>query len=257
MARNSFRLSWIALLLLPPLLLSRPATAAHSGSLSATTKSLGAALTLTVPNRIYPRNALMRVTVSLRNISSHPIMFGAPCQPALQANVEDRSGYVEYPPPLPRSFPPHNCPPPPLHPHVPVLRPREARFGKFYVVLRAAHLRAQAVVGQFNSEIFTPVLTVRLAPAPPPRLTLLNRTHWAVRYDGRSIPGQRLMYAASFSCTTSPTGVVYVGGITVWSASKSKRIQPAEAKQCKALRELHLMAGYLNHPAAELDYVRG
>lgn len=111
-------------------------------------------------------------------------------------------------------------------------------------------------MGQFNSRIFTPALTVRLTPAAVPRLTLLSTTHWAVRYHGPSIPGERLMYAAAYACTTPPAGIVFVGSVTAWTAARSKRIQPNQAEDCKHLRELHLMAGYLNLPVASLDYVR-
>jgi len=134
--------------------------------------SHGVELSLLLPRRTYPRNALVSTTVTLRNVSKHVVHLTT--SPSIngsqgpQVSVLDARRNVVYPPALQKLFRFPNPSPGQLR-----LRPGEAYQTQMYVILRAAHLEAEALVQDpWRRTIRTHVLTVRLMASKSPQVGL-------------------------------------------------------------------------------------
>lgn len=98
----------------------------------------GVELSLSVQGRAYPRNAVIRALLRVRNVTHHAVELGGDCLngPA-RVEVRDASGTIVYPPAVPILAPP-TCPPRPngglgLH-------PGQALEWKWYVLLWSSSL---------------------------------------------------------------------------------------------------------------------
>ncbi len=237
------------------LILLLPATTSRASRVDrphAQIVSHGIELTLMVPHAAYPRDALVRVSIVLRNVSHHKIWLegGGPESPGKsfpQVEVLDDAGVIVYPPALPRYFPPRGPGPFP----VPVSRGHQI-VEHPYVALRGSYLVATVPVlknGRFlgsATEVTTPRahvgLTASDAPqghpaAPPggPVTAMIERPSWA---------HGKLVYedAALYGGTDFVQHIDWTRGGDVVTAG------------CSPLQEWDVVAGWPNHSVATFLY---
>lgn len=230
----------VALLMMP----TRPVGAAHG--LHVVTVEAGVRLTLSLDGQVYPRNALVRATVSLQNVSRHRIVLGTGCvsgSPGVE--VYAASGAVLYPPAVPDLISP-SCGGPDRG--RPTLEPGQVMRRRLYAILRSPRLAAVAFVGEYNTSIVTPDLTVRLVGGRPPRVVMSTSGPVSARIQAIERVGGRLLAAMSYRCKR---GLLYSGG-TSWVVVRAIHVAPA----CSRVSEWYLAVGWLNHSVAVVHYVR-
>ncbi len=230
----------------------------RNGAVTTWVVSGGLKLTLTVPRRSYPRNALAQVQVTLRNVNNHtigylhpgigPIGYDAP-----QAEVLNAAGKIVFPPAMPYT-PALPGPAPFFEP----LKPGGTVSSSEYIVVRGARIRAtQNFMPQMPSNLNLPpyVLTtrpilMRLTAETAPKLTLhgdpLDPVLDVTRPPNVQGPMLSLSYASCGFGLNGPT-YSYPGG---WFASK-----PHLTPGCSPLNGWYVRAAWLNHPVAALDYL--
>lgn len=217
----------------------------------------GLKLTLTVPRRTYPRNALTRVSVSIQNVSRHDIGFWTPGVgpvgvTAPQPEVLDRFGELFFPPVM-SAMPPLPGPAPRVEP----LHPGQMVHGRDYIVVRADRIRASqrftpkwlATVQRALNTLVTRPTIVRLISEPAPNLTLRQTTSGPVVEVTRpaGVTGRVMLLSyADCGVTGSGPGFKYSFG---WVHS-GLHLTPG----CSPVGEWHLRVAWLNHPVAALDY---
>lgn len=251
------------------LLLLTPAGSTSNPRVQASVTSRGVRLTLILPSRAYPRNALLRATVKVRNNSAASLTVRQPsCRadgPSPAVQVLNRNGQVVFPPPL--KEPPLQgtiCmtgPPPPLLPH-------HILTQKFYVIARSDRIRAVIWSGSELS-METPVVHIRLVPAQAPKLVLVTgpSVHATVSvHNPRKKQG--FLYTEWYSCPDLPRqeigGTTFyervstggapsvTGRVFNWAATSGRRISPG----CINPVEWHAAVGQLGQPVSYLDYVK-
>jgi hypothetical protein len=242
----------------------RPPTARQPYQVSTT--SQGVKLKLSVPRQSYPQNALIRTTVTVRNVTAHDVIVPGLCtieNPQVQVLTD--AGDQVYPPVSPQIFPILLCPPTLPGQPIPGVR--------IYAILRADRVRAQVVLPHRNGDgtfsytavVVTPSITVPIAgTTTPPTFT------FKIQPAGPQSPTQPyvlvhpmgpvhgpLLYQYSGKCANPipgppPTGVALPTSLT-WMVAKGNRI---DAPCTFDLAEWHLAAAWVGQPVAEFDYVR-
>jgi hypothetical protein len=230
----------------------------------------GVTLSLFVPRRTYPRNALVRMTVRVKNGSRDSMTVqSSACRadgPSPAVRVLDAHGRVVFPPALPEpplgDFP---CPVPPP----PLLLPGHVATRQFYVILRANRVRA-VVTSDVDGELKTPLVPIRLLSAPSPHLRLSTSPWLHADVVGATGRGKgRLYYTDWYTCVTKygtraagqqftvslpgETGGVLptlTGLVMDWTRVSGTRIRPG----CPHPLQWHVAAGWLGQPIASLTY---
>jgi len=235
---------------------STPAQVARDGSVSTSATSGGLRLTITVPRRSYPRDALAPMKVSMRNVSSHAIGYlrlgvAAPGYAVPQAEVLDASGRVVFPPAMPY-FPPLPGP----APFVQRLDPGQTVAQTQYVVMRGARIRASqafTLQAQPNPSVRRPLsvlrtrpITVALTSEPAPRISLYASGS-DLRADIMPPPG---VTGRPLRLSYTDCGFPTYDYTETWTASGT-HITPG----CGPVQEWHLRVAWVNHPVAALDYM--
>jgi hypothetical protein len=233
----------------------------------------GFQLTLNVPKQMYPRNALVRLSVRLSNISAEPVMVETSCKsdnPSVEVVRPD--GTIALPPVIP--FPPLDdvsCALPPLQ-----LQRGESQTSTIYAVLRARHIRAVVALGLPGTpakpgrevSLRTPSVSVRLTQAPAPSLTMHTgpEVHATV-HDSAGRGKRSYLYTDWYRCQQAghPTSIAgqtfyetgggigpaeIVGRVLNWSSAKSSRLKPG----CAHPLEWHVAVARLNHPVVSTSY---
>jgi hypothetical protein len=231
------------------------AQATTGAAITVSTVSHGVRLTIAIPRTAYPRRALVRVDLRVENVSNRRVFLTERC-PVTNPDVEvlNALGLVVYPLPEPASFPPPKCPAPVPGEHGQPLGPHQVRVWHPYIVLFGSRVQAVASVGEFGVVSTRPV-ALRLIATTPPTLTLASLSHPVAVFHGSGIHRRRLHFAAAYSCDVG-AGRLYSAGIDSWATTRGSRIMPEAMQECSSLRELHMLAGYPNHPVAMIDYVR-
>jgi hypothetical protein len=222
----------------------------------ATTASVvhdGLRLTLKVPRRTYPRNALVQLTLTLTNVTSQSINLGAQdngngfCTTSLpQAEVHNTRGGLLYPP----AVKPLVLPPCPYYLGRP-LAPGQSVVNRVYVILRGRVLTgiASTRTGQtFFSPFSTPPLTLTLTHELAPTATVTSSPVGIDVHSPVPVAG-KLRYTASWIC---PNGTTTTIG-QPWTVLPGTHINPP----CPAPTRWNLAAGWLGHPAVVLHYTAG
>lgn len=229
----------------------------RTGGITTWAMAGGLKLSLTVPSLSYPRNALIRVSVSIQNVSRHVVGYlipgvSLPGVASPQAEVLDRSGRIVFPPAMPY-MPPLPGPPPSLQP----LQPGQTIRVSEYIVVRGARIRASQQftptwslsVRRALNTLTTRPITVQLTAAPAPQITLQQTAAGPVldvtRPPGLSGKMLRLSYADCGDTTSGPNFEYS------WSWVHSGLHLTAG---CSPLRAWHLRVAWLDHPVAALDY---
>ncbi len=220
----------------------------------------GVRLSLQLAARAYPRNALVPVTVQLKNHTRRALTMGTCLADSLVPEVVGNDGSVQYPPVLPPPGAPFSpCPGPYFHPPVSRIAPGGVVVRHVYVMLRSLRLRATAQL-RLNARqakptiLTTPLLRVRPVSLAGPRLRLYASTplHAAVS----PVAGAGSLLYPEFSSCLNRAGVedqlsaVY----STWLAGKSRVFRPFRAPGCGAVREWHLFVAQVGRPVARVDY---
>ncbi len=217
----------------------------------------GLKLTLTIPRRSYPLNALARVSVSVENVSRHTVGYwipgiNLPGVASPQAEVLDDSEAIVFPPAMPYR-PPLPGPAPGLEP----LHPGQMIRGSEYIVVRGARIRASQqftptwspTVRRALNTLRTHAIGVRLTAEAAPTLTLHETSQGPVvdvtRPTGVTGRMLRLNYADCGDGANGPQFDYSFG----WVGS-GQHLTPG----CSPASAWHVRVAWLNHPVAALDY---
>jgi hypothetical protein len=224
----------------------------------------GLRLSLVVPRRTYPRNALTMVTVRLRNVSHHVVMYDTtgvalPGVSAPQVEVLNRSGRALFPPALP-DMPVLNGPPAVAEP----LRPGQVLFARLFIIVRGARIRATVAFvprSELQNNVQSPAhtlatrpVTVRLTTEAPPAVVERDTPGGPVFKITRP-PGVtgtlRWVTYADCGFLTTPTYSTY----NMYFRPNWVPTGPHLAAGCRPVHSWHATLGYLNHPVTSIDYV--
>ena len=214
----------------------------------------GLRLSLSVRKAGYPRNGLIRVRVSVRDVSGHDVALGSPdgCMDSPGVQVVDEAGKVVYPPALPPIRGTCGAVRNPL-----ILGQGQVVTREVLVVLRGNRLQAVAVIkrsaGPDGTFVKGQPIRLPLAPATAPRVSLGVR---GGAVFARLLPSSRvngpLLYVDEAECKqqASRRTSEVVSGHHDWTVG-SNLLTPG----CSPARIWHVVAGWLNHPVAVIDYV--
>lgn len=228
--------------------------------LTVSTVSHGVKLTLTASRRDYPKNALIRVSVRLENVSRHwkTIRGGGPLcgsnRPS--AAVTTSAGLAVYPPAIPSVF--SSCGRFLRGTHLPpggVLRAHPL------IILRGNRVQAYATIDNQGTEITTKPLVLHLFPGVAPQVTITKTPFLqaAVRPATAGIK-KRLYFLYGYSCPggsdPADSGIVSrAAGIVRWeSTTLSQHGAYLFQVGCDNPIAWHVVAGFLNQPVATIDY---
>jgi hypothetical protein len=229
-----------------------------NGSVTTWVISGGLKLTLTVRRRSYPRNALAKVQVSLRNVTNHDVGYWLPGYDpvgytAPQAEVLNAAGTVVFPPAMPY-MPALPGPVPGLAP----LHSGQSVTQSEYIVVRGARIRAtQNFMPRMTSNLSlspyvltTQPIFMRLTSEPPPKLALYGAPNDPA-LDVTRPPNVRgpMLSVRYADCGLQPPVLAYTY-TEGWVTSKL-HLTPG----CSPLDGWYVRVAWLNHPVAALDYI--
>lgn len=228
-----------------------PAAAARGETgavVSVSAVSHGIRLTLSIAGLTYPRDALVRVRLTMRNVSPRtlweaPLVMGYCEHRIADVVVLDAAGQPVNPiPPFPGPYP--SCPAVPPTP----LAPRQAVKQIDYVVLRAARMLAETNVntaagssGFSGAVLKTRPLLLALKPGQSPRVVVRSSPGGTTAIVHRP-PGAvgPLLYQQWSDCAPP---------VLSWTDAPASRVTAG----CRVpAGDWHLVAGWLNHPVAIL-----
>jgi len=219
--------------------------------------SHGVKLTLVVPRRVYPRNALVRVVVTMRNLSRQDVQIlgqGSYCcfPYTLGAVVRDMSDQIVYPGDRIES-----TLGPPLSPLT--VAPRHSMSQRVYLVLRAGRVQGvgQVQEGADIVTVVTPVVTIRLVTERAPRVILhapVTDQLTATIRPPTHMKGY-LYSLGSFLCgkTYLPAGLPLAGQFQL---SLHSKLTADCSYTGTPVTSWYALAGWLNHPVVAIAYIR-
>jgi hypothetical protein len=219
----------------------------------ATTTWHGLALTLRLSAGDLPKDALVRATVSLTNRSrwAREVLYGG-CDQAdgtLSPRVLLADGTVA---PLPAVlWPPVSCGPAPLPA---TLLPGQTLARRLYLILTGEIVQGSVRIGGYGSGH---LMKVRVRPhlegelPPEVRLHATSPTYATIQ-PLTHVHGP-LLFAGWLACDTDSRGTIQG---TRWTRTSGDRLTPRVGDGCPAW-EWHVVAGWLHHPVAVLDYKSG
>jgi hypothetical protein len=218
----------------------------------------GATLTLTIPRRSYPRDALVRVKVVLRNVSHRPMMVGTTAatecaQPGPGVEVLDAAGSGLYPPTVPWVMASCGPVPRPIR-----LLPGHTLHHAILTILRGPLVRGVATLfpGYAVEEVVTPSLQVTLTNGPAPTLTLITAPSLRLVVTPPSSIAHHTFYFVQGSvCPASPPAVQYRSAAPRWEPTGTpKNGQFHLIEPCASPVRWVVAGGWLNQPVVTLDY---
>jgi hypothetical protein len=216
----------------------------------------GVRLSVATSKNAYPRDALIRTSIRLDNLSQHVVKLALQCSSGfLEAQAVSRSGGVRYPPLFKEGYGPAlpckiGTPPRAVPPGHSIIRTQ-------YVILRTHRLRAVADLGRVGMPllVMTPPLVLRFTPSTPPLASLIS----APRLKAKIVPstsGQRgpLLYQESVLCGSGSSGLVTGGSVTTSWHRRFARRSYLFYPSCSVPLQWHIVAGWVNQPVALIDY---
>lgn len=216
-----------------------------------TTQNDAVRLTLTLPARTYPQNALVLATVRLENISGHPVWYTDACPGGvLSIQVTDAQGGLYYPPAQPGG-PQPKCK---RAQSVP-LAPGDVIQRGIFAVLRAPNIRALAEIGKTPGSYFeTAPVTLQLTAGTPPAV----QVHASPAVSATITPpagSQGPLYVNAWArCGTGAGSAASTSGpVSFTPVYGSTTITPDVQGPCQAL-EWHALAGWVGQPVATVAY---
>jgi hypothetical protein len=259
--RTSCLAAAACLLLFPWLAAPRASLAAAAG------QSSMVRLTISVPRTSYPRDALVRVTVRLRNISRVPIVVGSAqaveCEKVgPSAVVLSEQGDQVYPPAplggLQGSCGPYGIDDPA---RLPRLLPGHTMTRHPYVILRGPTIRAIATyyVHTDNSRLqaASKSVSVSLYDAPKPALTLTTSPGLSATIAPvTGAPAAKLRMVYQWLCP-DPMGARGTAPMPYWLPAKTNAAGTYTlTPDCPQPYQWHVAAGFPNQPVVYIDYCR-
>jgi len=242
------RFTILPLLLVAPFLPVAHAAAATSPGITVSTTAHGIKLTLVFPSRIFPRNALVRFTVRVHNVSHHTVLtrLGPQCidnSPSIE--VLDGSGNVT------SQFPPNaDLPPCPIPRGEPLLRGQSVTQ-QVLAIVNGASVRAVLPVGRrLAQQVVTPKVAVGVTQSFPQTVAIhqLNGNPFAV--VSRPATAHGPLYVKDSTYCGAATGGASLSANLIWHHVKGDRVYSG----CAGPQQWHGFAGYLNFPVVSIDY---
>lgn len=216
--------------------------------------SRGLELALSLPRRSYPHNALVRVRVSVRNISSHMIRVGASPAPECEwsgpgVEVLSTAGAPLYPPAAPWIMP--SCGPPRLPRD---LLPGRSLHHATLAVLRSNTIRAVVTLGS-GKEIATPLLHLPVHDDPAPTLSIQKSpTLRLLVTPGTSAQHGPFYFVSGIRCS-GPDQSGFGEATSHWELGSAQRDGAFHLiAACDQPMDWVFTGGWLDHPAVSLDY---
>jgi hypothetical protein len=252
----------LTLVLLLGACLCAPASSANAqSSVDVYTVAHGVRLALLVPRSDYPANALIKVTLTVQNVSTRPVNVGrdsnGDCESySPHATVETDSGAILYPPVIPPGSL-RSCPDAGGYAG---LFPGETVTTQQYVVLRSGRLRARLIIPVRGGTqwLATPPLALSLYPSSPPAVRLHIRPRRLPSADIVRPRGARgPLYVVSNWYCTWPNPAYGSSATTqtsqVWGTTTSTHLTAGE-KPCRRVVWWRAVAGWLGEPVATIRY---
>ena len=240
----------LPLLVVVPFLPVRQANATASSSITVSTMSHGMRVTLQVPGRTFKRNALVKFSLIVQNVSHHPVLtsLGPLCGLTTNPSIEVEDGNGRPAPQLPSiSYAGPSCGAITGSP----LLPQESKLLYVIAVASGAHIRAVLRVGRYLVRAFgTPRIQIRLTASTPLIATIHQSNigpYATVRRPAKAKGPLYVVESAMCGSSTHPRGREVN---LVWSPFLFNRIYSG----CVGAQEWHAVAGYLNYPVATINY---
>lgn len=243
-----------------------------------TSRSKGLQLSLSLPRSSWPARAVVPVRITVRNVSTHYVYIVgsgseyASCPAGVPGvQVIDAHGSPVSPIPIARE-PLPSCPAPFVRSKsTSLLKPGASRSAMVYAVLQTRRVRAVASVivyaGQCDPRTHSSCsgrevrvtgrpMTVRLVTEPLPRVSLRVSPTVSLTVSPAPARNARLWWDGWFSCGGNPQ--VTAGPLNI---ANGRFLAPNAVRfpsvACNPQRlELHLVAGWVGHPATRVEYVR-
>jgi hypothetical protein len=243
----------IALCLITPFTTPWPGRAA-APNLTVTATVHGLQLTLSMPNRSYPRYALVQVQGTVKNVSGHTLWFRGvgntfPGLSNPEPEVLNRAGKVVYPPAFKYLYP---LPGPSPVPYP--INPGQSGGQNYYVILRDARIRLtiqytstnpRQVIGPFRT-VHTQALYLRLTPARRPAITVQFPPGHASAVVQRPVGARGPLIRVNYSdCPDTTDNWTFIG----WKPGGTS-FKP----DCESPREWHVIAGWVGYSVVRVDY---
>jgi hypothetical protein len=230
---------------------------AGSGPITVAVTAAGLHLTMTIPRRTYPLNALVRVTLSLTNVTNHTVALGpqdngnGTCATSYpQAEVHGAGGKLLFPPAV--TLPLHL--PCPNYLGMP-LAAGKSLVQREYLILRGPRVVAVASTrtGQTFSPITTRPVVLTLTSESPPTATVTKSPLGIDVHSPVAVSG-RLHYVSTWTCPAgaSSNGESLQAG-QWWVSVGGTRITSG----CTNPTWWLVAAGWLNHPVVLVKYSTG
>jgi hypothetical protein len=244
------RLLVLLVLLVTPLSPAGEAHATVGAGVSTAVTSHGLQVTLVLPQRSYPRNGLVKTTVSVRNVTAHAVLTrleplcGSETNPSIE--VSDPQGRLM--PQLPSiTYDNPGCKRATGKP----LLPGQTYRQHLVAVLSGPYVRAVVRWGKWlHRDIATRRIRVRLTSETPLVGTLHSSPIGPYATVQRPSGAKGSLYVAGSTQCGSPTDPGQTILNLVWSPVSTNRAYSG----CSGAQDWHALAGYLNYPVVTIDY---
>ena len=233
----------------------------------------GLHLSLSLPEQHYPANAIVQATMQVTNVTARAIRLGRTsfydCRGmfAPQAVVMSHRTPVFPPIVVGTAFP--SCPPPLPTGGTAMLRPGATLSSREYLLLRGPEIRAFVTIADRRSHsglqlappvVATPILTVTLTASDAPTVTV-EEGNAPVAYVARPRYARGRPFVGSGWSRLAKRGTVgkrgFVGILGFgngWARQTSLTIRPKLMPGYTRFVEWHIVAGWLGHSAARVDF---
>jgi hypothetical protein len=242
------RFSVLTLLVAAVTFLTGGAQAASSAETVVSTTEDGIRLTLIVPSHVYARNALLRLTVRVQNVSRHSVLtnLGLQCM-ASNPSVEvlDAHGNVT------SQFPPHMWLPSCPFPFAVPLAAGRSTTRRVLFVLNGVAVRAVLKVGpNLAKRVITPRVAVGVSDTGTSALVVHKLLHGSVLVIDRPAHGRGPLYVYDSTYCGRPGGTASLFAKMSWTPTDGTRVHSA----CAGPQQWDGWAGFLNCPIVTIHY---
>jgi hypothetical protein len=227
-----------------------PKHALAASGLKVSAMSHGVRVVLVVPKSVYPKNALVQVTVTVHNMTGRAVTLGARCSDGgPQVDVTSPSGRKIYPPSLlPAPLIVGGC----FHRAAQRIAPHRSLVVRHYVVLYGPGIRASVRLVS-GIVVETRPATVSLTHGQVPTVMLSTRggLHAIVQHPPNA--QGPLLFRGWWSCLQHGMRFSHID--PTWTSTKGNIAWPMlHGDNCTRITVWHTYAGYVNTPVAIIAY---